>query len=69
VKAIDWKEVLTGPRFLGLRFGLAGVFVGFLAFLIALCGLVNFGVAIFAIALSISLTGFVLHISRMRTHR
>jgi hypothetical protein len=66
---LDWPAILHGPRYLGFRIGLTGVGVGFLAFIIALCGFLWAGVSVCVVGLSTVFAGFFIHMSEVIRRR
>lgn len=63
VKDIDWTVIRRDPRYIGFRITMIGVAMGFVAFVIAMCGFMYFGISVFAVGLSIAVTGIVINFS------
>ncbi|WP_426285997.1 hypothetical protein [Luteibacter sp. E-22] len=69
VKKIDWTSILHEPQYIGFRITMIGVAVGFTAFAIAICGLMELGIWVFVVGLSTALTGIAVNFSHINRRR
>jgi hypothetical protein len=65
VKNLDWASILRDPQYIGLRITMIGAAMGFIAFVIAVCGFIYLGVSVLAISVSTALTGIVVNFSHV----
>jgi protein-S-isoprenylcysteine O-methyltransferase Ste14 len=69
VKSIDFASILRAPEYLGFRMAMVGVGIGFIAFIIAICGFMFLGVSVFAVGISTTLTGIVAGFSHVNRRK
>lgn len=69
MKTINWVGILRDPQYIGFRITIAGVAMGFIAFVVAICGFMYLGISVFAVGLAIALTGIVVNFSHLNRRR
>lgn len=66
---IDWAVILHGPQYIGFRITMIGVTIGFVAFIIAMCGFMYLSVSVSAVGLSTAVTGIVVNFSHLNRRK